>query len=225
MGKGTLDLPSVRCTELSIQGNSTIASNVKDEVEALIRQTEHEELDDGKGVAGHYQSKSKVGGRDQGEVAVLTCTDTPEGSLLVANIFVFVPDGELPPPRECFLPLTDLLHFTGNSEVEINAMCAFSFSYELSEDLQSRIQLPSPLMLADFNRPKGVTHIEAVMLSRRVGDKWGHTIEVEVAPVTGPSSMLSHEVRFTFQGVLSVDSLEQWLSDASELSRTLIVER
>ena len=118
-----------------------------------------------------------------------------------------------PPPKDKFSPLEDLLGITSQlGEVEVQCSASFAYSMDVS-----KIQLPSPLLLGG----SGVTHVEAVVLSRRTSEgEMAHTIEVQQVA----DGSVAHTVTIEARGVVTWQGLRNIRAIVEDLSTTLLEE-
>ena len=125
-----------------------------------------------------------------------------------------------PPPA--FSPFADLLKITGDLLGEVSVDCTGVFIYKLDGSLGSRVQLPSPLLLAGQSSEYGVTHVESVALGRRTKEGLAHVVQVEQGD---DNQSIAHTVTFGAKGLLNREGLYNIRKITEELSMSLLDRR
>lgn len=132
--------------------------------------------------------------------------------------------GSSDPPLEAKVrPFGDLLAIADQHFGEIQAHCEAQFVYQLDDSLGSRVQLPSPLLVMVGLSPAfGVTHMEAVTLTRRTDEGISHTIQVEMGD---DGKSVRHLVAFEAKQALTLQTLHDTRTITEHLSRMLLEQR
>ena len=107
-------------------------------------------------------------------------------------------------------------------DIPLELDCYANFSYELGEEIKSRISLPSPLLLIDGSSSDALTHIEGVIFSRRENDEPTHTVLVEPG---ADGTSIGHYVTFTTNvtdGAFDQNRLQEIFQVAGRLSISLL---
>ena len=220
---GDLDLMGSACEELSVTGVllSAVRNDMESRILDLMQASPHKvRLEDQKGLGVEYAALQD---REDGTFVALQGRLThfeDENGVWHFGIRVEVTalDEKPSPPPERLGPFDRLLEI-GALLGEIQVNCEVHFAYDLDESLRSRILLPSPLLFSAGQSPYDITHIESLVLSRRIPEGISHTVEVLHDP---DDSSIAHVVTFSFGGGLTLQSLRAIRVIAERLSRTLL---
>ena len=213
-----LNLPELSCAEFAVQGNVTLSGVDHSRIETLMLDTAHEQEDSGS-LSALYGTRYNVGDGWIGGFGHLERVYEGDETIYRLTIAYRVDIDEIPPPPSDFRQVTDLMELTREMFGEIRVRCEATFFYAIDEGIQSRVQLPTPLLVAGQSSEDELTHIEGVHLSRREDGKV--TYEVLVTP-TEDGQVVTHAVRFHDSSVLTLGSLRQMLTVASRWSRSLL---
>lgn len=132
-----------------------------------------------------------------------------------------VADDDVPLPPDDLNPISDLLEMGSGLFGDISIQYEATFSYNTDEGAESRVSVPTPLILSDPSSRHGLTHIESVTLSRRENGQPTHTVTVEVSEAR---KSIEHTVSFAASSNLSQDSMKQAFGITRQMSVALIVQ-
>lgn len=178
-----LDLLPPDCLQLQLNNEQINASDLPagalEQIRNLVQGTNL--LTEGDRVVARYGSMSVENGQPVAFQGLLTLSLNDDNSLLDLDVELGLVSQEQREPPETFKPLADFLEVT-ECLGELELSCSAVFVHKLNANAESRLALPSPLMVADLMNPFGPTHIEAVVLSRRTSEGLAYTMEVGKLP-------------------------------------------
>ena len=214
-----INLPGLNCIEFTVLG--TITSSEADHalVEEMMMTTAHEQEEDPDSLSAVYGTRYNVGANWVGGFGnlVRVSEDTQWTYYLVVTYRV--DEDEIPPPPSDFKRVMDLLELTGQQFGQVSARYEATFVYPLGDGVQSRVQLPVPLLMAEQSSNYRLTHIEALILSRREDDQITHRVQVNSSE---DGKSVSHTVRLEDRSVVTLERLHEMLTTASNWSLALM---
>ena len=211
-----LDLVPANCLEFTLETPLELVSDeIAKQVTARMQETASDEVQPLGTVAQYGSIYSNGSERVLAAGGIIESTDGDAHSIGATVLFRRVED-EVPPPPDTWKPFPDLLE-VATLLGALRFWCNAEYVYELSPDLQSRIDLPAPLLIGRPDDFYGFTHIDSAILSKRVGEAVEHSVEV-----ASSGGQISHEVRFKANMTLQEESLRDIFEISTGLSRSLL---
>ena len=215
------DLASASCLDFSLtsdlSSSGLLSDNIGKQIERRMLETAHVRSE---GIGSLFASYGSSYMKDDSIFVVA-------GTLrkVVANDVRFgveiehlrAPSNQPPPPAD-YKPISEMLEITSTLLGESAVNCQAQFGYELEDTLQSRIKLPSPMLLGGQNKDYGLTHIESAVFSRRENEGVEHTIEV----IPMDDDRILHIVAFRANIVVNLENLGALFNMLVHLSQDLL---
>ena len=211
-----LDLVSANCLEFMLTASSKpVSDEITKQVTARMQETACQEIPL-LGTAAQYGSIYSNGLGPVVAVGSIFESTKDDAHEFGATALFRQAEGEAPTPPDTWKPFSDLLE-VATLLGALDFQCEAEYVYELSPGLQSRIDLPSPLLIGRPDDFYGFTHIESATLSKREGKAVEHSVQV-----ASGEGRISHKVRFVAGMAMEEEVLRDVFDISARLSTSLL---
>ena len=210
-----LDLVSANCLEFTLAAAAKpVSDEIAKQVTARMQETACDQMSR-VGTVARYASLHANGNPAVSVGSIVDGTDDDGPKFGAAIALSQVEDG-MPPPPDTWKPFSELFEVVTLLGT-LDLRCEAEYVHELSPSLQSRIDLPSPLLIGRPDDYYGFTHIDSAILSKREGSAVEHSVEVKSG-----DGRISHTVRFLAGMDLNEDVVRDIFDVSTRLSKTLL---
>ena len=219
-----LDLASANCLEFTVTGILEEIMPVPDEsanqIKERMQETDCQEAEPAGGTMAHYGSVYTEGD------SVLVCAGgllsvTGDEGTKFSPTILFRLTNDQPVPPSSFQPFSELLEVMAPLDA-VRFVCDAEYNYDLGPNLQSRIELPAPLLLGRPDDYYGFTHIESATLSQRTAGEVEHGEVEHRVTVMRNGDQISHSVTFMVDLPVTQENLRSVFDISTQLSKSLL---